>query len=182
MEDEEIVISCFGEFSITMGNVELGSIMNSAKARELIAFLVTCEGRAVRKTTVCAALWNENDMKHSVDNLYKLIRKIKKMPIPFHLESKRNIIQLHMDNIKSDITTFLYNIQNRENIPAMESAIYVYQGTLFKDEDYEWLIDKEGKFDMLYFEALEHLSDYYAKKGNHHKSYYYEKLVEGFDE
>jgi len=180
MEDEEIVICCFGEFSITMGNVELSSIMNSAKARELIAFLVTCDGRAVKKTTVCAALWNENDMKHSVDNLYKLIRKIQKMPIPFHLESKRNIIQLHLDNIKSDITTFLYNIQNRENIPAMEYAISVYQGGLFEGEGYEWLDEKEGKFDMLYLEALEHLSDYYAKNGDRHKAYYYEKLVESF--
>ncbi len=180
MEDKKIIIGCFGKFSITMENVELGSVMNSAKARELIAFLVTCEGCSVKKTTVCAALWDEDDMSHSVDNLYKLIRKIQKMPIPFHLESKRNIVQLHLDNIKSDITTFLYNIQNRENIPAMESAISVYQGPLFEGEGYEWLIEKEGRFDMLYFDALEYLSDYYTKNGNRQKAYYYEKLVESF--
>lgn len=179
-KNEKIEIRCFGRLSIIMGDKELGSLMNSQKAEELIAFLATYNGQSVKKTVVCDALWSNASPKRSADSLYKLVRKIKAMPIPFHIECKRNIIQFHMDNVKSDLTDFLYHIQNRENIDAMEKAIHLYQGTLFEEEDYEWIIQKEGKFDMLYLDALQYLSDYYEGKGNKMKSRHYEMMLEQF--
>lgn len=163
-----------------IGGKELGSLINSQKAEELIAFLVTYNGQSVKKAIVCDALWNDSSPKRSADNLYKLIRKINAMSIPFYIECKRNIIQFHMDNVKSDLADFLHHIENRDNIAAMEEAIHLYQGTLFEEEDYEWIIQKEGKFDMLYLDAVKYLSDYYEGKGNKIKSRYYGMLLEGF--
>ena len=177
---EKIEIRCFGKLSIKMGNVEMGSIMNSQKARELIAFLMTYGGNSVKKAIVCDALWSNRSPKHSADSLYKLVRKIKAMPIPFHIECKRNIIQFHLDNVNSDLTDFLNYVKDRNNINAMESAVLLYQGTLFEEEDYEWIIQKEGKFDMLYLDALQHLSDYYVGTGNKSKARYYEALMDQF--
>lgn len=180
MKDDKITIDCFGKLSIKMGSREMGSEMNSEKAKELIAFLMTYEGKSVKKTTVCDALWSDHDPKHSADSLYKLVDKIRDMPIPFHLECRRNIIQLHLDNVCSDLTEFTRGIRDRENIKALESVIPLYQGTLFEEEGYEWIMDKEGKFDMLYLDALQYLMDHYSKKGSRHKLFYYEALMERF--
>lgn len=180
MKNEKITIDCFGRLSIKVGDREMGSLMNSEKARELIAFLMTYEGRSVKKTIVCDALWSDHDPKHSADSLYKLVDKIRNMPIPFHLECRRNIIQLHLDNVHSDLTDFTHCIRDKENIKALESAIPLYQGTLFEEEGYEWIIDKEGKLDMLYLDALQYLVDHYSKKGSKHKLFYYETLMERF--
>lgn len=180
MKNDKITIDCFGRLSIKVEGREMGSLMKSEKARELIAFLMTYEGCSVKKTIVCDALWGDHDPKHSADSLYKLVDKIYDMPIPFHLECRRNIIQLHLDNVNSDLTEFTRCIRDRENIKALESVIPLYQGTLFEEEGYEWIMDKEGKFDMLYLDALQYLADHYSKKGIKHKLFYYETLMERF--
>lgn len=82
--------------------------------------------------------------------------------------------------MNSDLTEFTRCIRDRENIKTLESAIPLYQGTFFEEEGYEWIMDKEGKFDMLYLDALQYLADHYSKKGMKHKLFYYETLMERF--
>lgn len=101
-----IQINCLGRLEIYFNGVEQSMYMNSNKARELIAYLVTYQGAPVPKENVCTALWGEIPLQYSRDCLYKLLGKIQNIDIPFHIEKRRGIIQLHMDNISSDIVKF----------------------------------------------------------------------------
>lgn len=74
-ENKKIQINCFGRLSIYQEGQEMGIVMNSRKARELIAFLMTYQGAAVSKVTVCEALWGDVDIHRSLDSLYKLVKK-----------------------------------------------------------------------------------------------------------
>lgn len=158
----------------------MGIIMNSGKARELIAFLMTYHGAAVSKVTVCEALWGEAEIHHSMDSLYKLVRKIKKMPISFQLKSSRGMLQLDIDNVESDLLQFQKLMLERENIENLEQAVNLYKGSLYEEEEFEWISEKEAFYDNLYIDAVIFLKRHYQKAEESERVYYYESLLERY--
>lgn len=172
----KIRINCFGRFEIYMNDEEQSMNMNSAKARELIAFLMTYKGAAVSKDVVCDALWGETPIEYSKDCLYKLVKRIRQMRIPFHLDSNRGMIRLGIDNIESDIVEF-DRLLERNSIKDLESLIYLYKGSLFEEESYNWANMKAAAYDNRYMDTIYYLKDYYESNQINGKSAYYEKLL-----
>lgn len=180
MKKNTIYVRCFGKLSIYVGNDEVTLLMNSLKARELIAFLIIYRGNVVKKATVCEALWENKPEYYSQDSLYKLIKKVNQMPIPFHLEYKRGMIRLGVDNIDSDIFQFEDIILHEKEIHRLETAVDLYSGTLYEQEDFNWIMEKDGYYDKLYLRAVSKLVEHYKKEGNTSKLSYYEHLQKFF--
>lgn len=177
---KKIQINCFGRLSIYQDGQEMGIAMHSKKARELIAFLMTYHGAAVKKETVCEALWKDKAPHRSLDSLYKLVKKIKKMPISFQLESNRGMLQLGIDNIESDLFQFQKLMMKRESIENLEQAVNLYSGSLYEEEDFEWISNKEAFYDNRYLEAIILLKTHYQNEEEKERVYYYETLLERY--
>lgn len=171
--DKEILIKCFGQLAIYVDGIEQSAQMNSMKARELIAFLLTYKGKAVHKDKVCEALWGDKKEKQRRDSLCKLLKKIEKMEIPFMIEKSRDMIQLRIDNIECDLITFEQLMNDEQDIEKMEKAVRLYdRGTLYEEEDYEWILDKDGVYDYKYFDMLSQLCSHYEKSDKDKASQY----------
>lgn len=175
--DGKIRINCFGRLEIYVDGMEQSMIMNSAKARELIAFLMTYKGAAVSKTTVCEALWEETPIEYSKDCLYKLVRRIREMPIPFHIECSRGMMRLNTDNIESDIFVFEELTVKRQNVEEMEQIIDVYRGSLFEEESYGWINMKAASYDKKYMDTVCFLEKYYQETKSAVKLDFYRRLM-----
>lgn len=173
----KIRINCFGRLEIYVNGIEQSMTMNSAKARELIAFLMTYKGAAVSKTTVCEALWEETPIEYSKDCLYKLVRRIKEMQIPFHVECSRGMIRLNTDNIESDIFLFDKLAEERQNVEEMERIIDVYSGSLFEEENYGWINMKAASYDKKYMDIVCALEEYYLETDSAVKLGFYRRLM-----
>ncbi len=170
-----IQINCFGRLSICYGGQEMGVLMKSAKARELIAYLMTCRGAAVRKTAVCTALWENSSEKHGLDNLYKLVDKIQKMPIPFLIDRSKEMIQLKLDNVQSDLLDFLRLAKDADNIKNKKKAVQLYQASLFEEENYEWVSAKAAVYDNQVIEMLSDIRDYHLHRQEEKIANYYDR-------
>ena len=179
-EEKKIRINCFGRLSIYQDGQEMGIEMHSKKARELIAFLMTYHGAAVKKETVCEALWKDKAPHHSLDSLYKLVKKIQKMPISFQLKSNRGMLQLGIENVESDLFQFQELMMKRDCIEDLEQAVNLYKGTLYEEEDFDWISDKEAFYDNRYLEAVIILKKHYQKKEENERVYYYETLLDRY--
>lgn len=155
-QEKEICIKCFGKLAIYVNGVEQSVQMNSLKARELIAFLLIHKGETVSKTAVCNALWEDKPEECGKDSLYKLVKKVKEMPIPFMLNDTRGIIQLQLDNIDCDIITF-EKLLEEGDIGKKEKAVDLYRGTLFEEENYNWIYLKEAHYDNKYIETYNNM-------------------------
>lgn len=178
--EKKIQINCFKQLTIYQDGKEMGVVMNSKKARELIAFLMTYHGAAVKKEIICEALWKDKAPQRSRDSLYKLVKKIQNMPISLQLESSREMLQLTIDNIESDLLQFQELTTSGDCIKNLEQAVNLYRGTLYEEEDYEWISDKEGFYDNRYIDAIFTLKRYYQKEEEKKRAYYYESLLERY--
>lgn len=179
-ENKKIQINCFGRLSIYQEGQEMGIVMNSRKARELIAFLMTYQGAAVSKVTVCEALWGDADIHRSLDSLYKLVRKIRKMPISFQLKSNRGMLQLKLDNVDSDLLQFEKLMGERDCIENLEQAVKLYRGSLYEEENYEWISEKDAFYDNLYVDAISYLKKHFQQNEENERAYYYESLLDRY--
>lgn len=179
-KDKIITVKCFGKLAIFVDGMEQSAYMNSQKARELIAFLLTYRGEAVNKSVVCQALWEDKAIQRSKDSLSKLIKKIEKMPIPFKLNSSRGMIQLCIDNIECDIVNFERLLYDNGDIEKKEYAVSLYRGSLFEEENFNWICLKDGFYDNRYADALYSLYEYYEEKHNKKRTAYYEELINYF--
>lgn len=178
-EEEKIRVNCLGRLEIYFNGKEQSMRMNSAKARELIAFLMTYKGAAVSKGMVCEALWEEIPIEFSKDCLYKLLKRIKDMPIPFHIESKRGMLQLRTDNIESDIFLFDELTARKQEAGILEKLVdlYIDKGSLFEEESYGWINMKAAPYEKKYMDTICFLEEYYEKNDNRIKTEFYKKLT-----
>ncbi len=179
-EDKKIKINCFGRLSIYQEGQEMGIVMNSRKARELIAFLMTYQGAAVSKVTVCEALWGDADIQRSLDSLYKLVKKIRRMPISFQLKSNRGMLQLKLDNVESDLLQFEKLMGERDCIENLEQAVKLYRGSLYEEENYEWISEKDAFYDNLYVDTISFLKTHFQQQKESERACYYESLLERY--
>ncbi len=176
-ENKKIQINCFGRLSIYQEGQEMGIVMNSGKAREFIAFLMTYQGAAVSKVTICEALWGNVDIHRSLDSLYKLVRK---MPISFQLKSNRGMLQLKLDNVDSDLLQFEKLMGERDCIENLEQAVKLYRGSLYEEENYEWISEKDAFYDNLYVDTISYLKKHFQQQEESERAYYYESLLDRY--
>lgn len=180
--EKQIRVNCLGRLEIYVDNKEQSMTINSGKIRELIAFLMTYKGAPVSKATVCEALWEEVPIEYSKDCLYKLLKRIRNLSLPFHIESTRGMLRLDIDNIESDIFQLDELSAKRYDINESEKLVNLFlsKGSLFEEEGYGWINMKSAAYDKNYIDSICRLKDYYEETKEEAKRTFYKKLADEF--
>lgn len=179
---QKLSVQCFGKFRLSAEGQILN--MNNKKARELIAYLVCENGGPVKKEKLSAILWMDASDTHAMDNLYKVCRYLKHFSlqiINLPLTITRGSISLNMQQIDSDLHTFIECYQKRDKLEFCERAIDLYSGSLLAEEYYEWTNIKESFYEIKYLELLERLIHEYSKTGKRTKAQYYMEKYNLYD-
>lgn len=133
--ESDLYAVCFGSFSLYCGGKPLK--FPNKKAAELLALLVSEQGRVVRKPAAAELLWPGADSVHAMDSLYKVCTALRHMRC-LPLKVDRDTLWLDTSQIDSDIARFdrLYRYRN---VPeCCTEAIHLYTAPFLMNEYYEW--------------------------------------------
>lgn len=92
------------------------------------------------------------------------------------------MIQLCLDNIDCDIVNFEQMLLDEENIKNKETAVSLYRGPLYEEENYNWICLKDGYYDNKYMDTLNYLYEHYKERSSKQKMTYYGNLINSFIE
>jgi two-component SAPR family response regulator len=181
-KNRQVEIRCFSRFTLLAGGAAVN--LHSAKAEELIAFLV-CEQQSVSKHKVAETLWPDADDKHAMDSLYKTLRHISKISADgkrLPVIDNRNSLQIDFTAVLIDTYEFLSLCGSSES-DDRERAVGIYKSGLLIDNNYDWAIDYEADYDIRYYELLQDLGRHFSRLGDKKKVRYYKAKMElYFDE
>ncbi|MEN6325316.1 MAG: response regulator [Syntrophomonas sp.] len=141
-----IYIQCFSSFEVLINGTAVP--FSSAKARELLAFLVSRSGSAVSWEQITEALWYDIDYEKAHNNLYATVYRLRKwlteQGIPQILECKRNRYRVIPDQFGCD----LYEFKKAEQTGDRAKMQLLYKGRFMEENGYEWAYPKEAEIEI----------------------------------
>lgn len=175
--ESELYAVCFGSFSLYRCGKPLK--LPNRKAAELLAFLLSEQGRVVRKPAAAELLWPGTDSVHAMDSLYKVCTALRHMRC-LPLQVDRDTLWLDTSRIDSDIARFdrLYRYRNVPECCA--AAIDLYTAPFLINEYYEWSARAEAYYDMRYMQLLSLAEKGFSQAGDPASARYYRRLLEEF--
>ena len=102
------------------------------------------------------------------------------MPISFQLNSNRGMLQLKLDNVESDLFQFEKLMGGRDCIENLEQAVKLYRGSLYEEENYEWISEKDAFYDNLYVDTIGYLKKHFQQQKESERACYYESLLDRY--
>lgn len=184
--NHSFAIHCLGRLSIRINGKEADIAWRTKKAEEMIAFLACKEGEFVAKEKIAEALWPELDEDKSKANFYLTYHYLKKQFIQtgfeVPLESVRGKMRFKIEEVELDLIKFKTELQNlqeisEDNIHRAEQATQLYREMLLDEHYYDWSTELAQFFEILYKEFLQKIIEFYKRKRNIEKQYYYEKKL-----
>jgi len=175
--ESDLYAVCFGSFSLYCGGKPLK--FPNKKAAELLALLVSEQGRVVRKPAAAELLWPGADSVHAMDSLYNVCTALRHMRC-LPLKVDRDTLWLDTSQIDSDIARFdrLYRYRN---VPeCCTEAIHLYTAPFLMNEYYEWSARAEAYYDMRYMQLLSLAEKHFSQAGDQASARYYRRLLEEF--
>jgi two-component SAPR family response regulator len=183
-----LLIKCFGHFSLLLDGEEINRSWRTAKAEELLAYLICRQGEFVSKEKVAEALWPEYDSDKSSSNLYLAYyhakKKTEKLGIKLPIDSVRGKMRLIDEAVNCDfihynkLISLLSDKTKKNRINIMEEAVELYTAPPFEDKYYSWLLDYQQVCESRYTDMLYELTEYYANtQQNSKKAEYYNKKL-----
>lgn len=172
-----LAIFCCGEFSLKINDVNL--YINHKKAYEMLAYLAVNRGRPMNKYNISSHLWEASDEICAMDSLYKTYASLKK---EIHhagfcpIGSITNKLFLDQEQVYCDLWEF-EQLYADKNLTNWEKAERLYKGELFGGEAYSWLVEYEGRYEIMYYEIVEYLLSYHREKHSAEKVRYYENRL-----
>ncbi|RUS49083.1 response regulator [Cohnella sp. AR92] len=119
----------------------------TGKERELFAYLACRKGERVHRDTIVDALWPEEHYQKAKVYLHtcvSLLRKdLRQMGFDGALIYEGEKYHIKEEVFSTDYERFKESVQKLKSSPAvaqeaLEDVLNLYQGPLFKDEDYAW--------------------------------------------
>lgn len=145
--------------------------------------MIVNNGRPVNKSVISSLLWEDACGPCARDSLYKTyayLKKFLRIANVCPVNSITNKLLLQQELISCDLWEF-EKLYKEKNLKNWEKAETLYKGALFGGEAYSWLIDYEGRYEMMYFEILEYLLDCCKAQRRMNKVRYYESRLEQLD-
>ncbi len=151
-----LTLRCFGAFELSCGTeVRWGT----RRVRELLLYLVNRNGSPASKRELLDALFDRQDDKSTVHNLYMTIYRLKSLLDT--LDPDRKLIRLRSDNalvIASgvcDFTDFMHFARENavitgENAAEAARALGLCRGPYLEKEGYEWASDSANEAEAEY--------------------------------
>lgn len=143
------------------------------KAKELLGFLLSYQGKPISKDKIIYMLWPDMEMERATKNFHTTcyyVRKItKNLGISNFLLRKESGYSINMDCIDSDLNNFCRAIKEmtkkNPKIELIKAAFFEYRGSYFENEDYSWAYDEKGYYGDCFENMGVFLSKYYKSAG-----------------
>lgn len=181
---KQLMLHCFGQFSIQADGEEVVVPWRTRKAEELLAYLACAKGQFVSKEKLAGTLWPELSQEKSKANFYLTFHYLRKQlteaNLALPIESERGKVRLNPEQLDLDIALFEKMIPQLEELSdetatIAEAAAAIYKAPLLDGHYYEWSVPLGWHYELLHHELIKKLADYYHKQGDYHKAAYYQK-------
>ncbi|OEH84150.1 hypothetical protein BHU72_12140 [Desulfuribacillus stibiiarsenatis] len=146
-KNEKCIIQCLGQFLCYRNDQEFVK-WRTAKAEELLGFLLHYRGKPVSKEKIIDTLWPDMEPKKASQNLHSnlhFVREVmKSIGLENVIERNRENYRLNTDYIDCDMLHFMALIEeisrvdHHVDINTLEKADTFYRGTYFEDKTYKW--------------------------------------------
>lgn len=164
-------IRCFGTFELNCENeVKWGT----RRVRELLLYLIDRNGSPASKTELLDTLFDGQDDKNTVHNLYMTIYRLKSL---LHsIDPEHRLVRLTEDNaiiIKPGVCDFYdfmrYARENtvitEGNIAEAERVLDLYRGPYLEKENLEWAVESSNEAETEYERIATGLGSLYIAAG-----------------
>jgi len=169
---EKCKIQCLGHFLCYRNDKEFVN-WRTAKAEELLGFLLHYRGKPVAKEKIIDTLWPDMDPKKASQNLHSNLHYVREMlkTIGFEdiIERNRESYRLNMDYIDCDMIHFMALIEEIAvteeflDIASFEKVDKLYGGTYFEDKTYDWAETNRQWLQSQFISTKLKQGDYYKK-------------------
>ena len=161
----KLKVQFMGEFRCFWGETEQIR-WRTAKAEELFAFLIHCQGKPVSKDKIIGALWPNMDTVKTDNNLYvtcHYIRDVlKENGFSDVFIRTRGCYQIRMDKLQCDLMDVLKIIDEASitvtSIDILEELSKLYKGVYLDDKSYDWANNMrvwlEGEYEKLQYRLV----------------------------
>jgi len=171
VEDDKIVISCFGAFSIKRAKDSEALRFRTSKAEELLAYLIQNEGRARSKDMILDTLWPDADLDKAANNFRVTCTYIRSTLADFGyadiLVRDHDDYSINTNRIKCDYIEFRKKIGNTDTLSLAdcEFLIGLYKGPYLENRFYDWAEETKGWLENRYIQLLYRAGRLYSEAG-----------------
>jgi two-component SAPR family response regulator len=175
---QRLQINCFSRFSMRLDGTQVD--LHSGKAEELLALLV-CEPNGVSTSKAVEMMWPAAPPVKATAELYKIIKHLQMLingGLPLPLTVTRGALSLNTSQIEIDFVTFAA-LERSEKAEDWERSVELYSGVLLSDNRFDWAVEYESVYDVVYYDLLARLQTHFNSRGDNDKARYYrDKLPE----
>lgn len=171
VEDDKLVINCFGAFSIKKASDSEPLRFRTSKAEELLAYLIQNEGRARSKDMILDTLWPDADLDKAANNFRVTCTYIRSTLADFGytdiLVRDHDDYSVNTSRIRCDYIEFRKKITNPDmlSLSDAEFLINLYKGPYLENRFYDWAEETKGWLENRYLQILYRASKLYAEAG-----------------
>jgi len=160
VEDDKLIINCFGAFSIKKSTDLEPLRFRTSKAEELLAFLIQNEGRARSKDMILDTLWPDADLDKAANNFRVTCTYIRSTLADFGytdvLVRDHDDYSVNTARIKCDYLDFRNKIANPDTLELsdVEALVNIYKGPYLENRFYDWAEETKGWLESRYIQLL----------------------------
>ena len=181
-EKHSIVIQCLGGFRTWVNGEEVSQERwVSAKARDLLAYLVTTRGDKIHAERIFEAIWGDKALTRrtafhtALSRLRSALRSGEDSPRLVLVEVGE--YWLDVARFKIDVDEFDSALANARAARSAavaavwyEQAISLYHGDYLPNLYYEWVFAERRRLAQAHINALRTLADYYSDRQQYHRA------------
>lgn len=169
-------VCSFGAFQVTVLKDGKELAWRTRKGRELFAYLLDIEGRAVERRQLIELLWQDEIPENAVAMLHNMIYNIRKELSAYRLETmliyENKRYRINMDGIAWDFPGIrkmagMVEEKNREGLRKNYKIFLEYWGAYLEDIDSFWVEEKRTYYDEIYKKGCWMLAEQFVKEENY---------------
>jgi two-component SAPR family response regulator len=176
-EDSPCRVRCFGRFEIVLEGADSPYIpWRTAKARELLAYLVHYRGQRVGKPSILEAVWPGLEADRASVYLHTCIYQIRKTIKQYRMENQISVrfiqdgYQLTLSGVGCDVDVFVCSAASGEegaepDWGSLEAAERLYAGGYYTQDDFPWAAEAQRELEASYIHTVQRLAERDAAHG-----------------
>ncbi len=170
-----VKVKCFGRLSVTIDEMPIK--FRTAKAEELLAFLISYNGKPVHRNHIMDLFWSDYDGDRALVLFNTTLHYLKKAfwqhGVKLNVIHQRGSYSLDMEGIECDAVKFEETVKElkyltEQKIQKYEYAAELYDGNYLEHNDYDWANQNRLAMQELYESIVIKLARYYLKNEKSH--------------
>ncbi len=169
-----MTVKCFGQFGVWAGQNPVA--FRTAKAKELLAFIIHCNGESISRNVIIDSLWPEHDGDKALvyfnSTLYNVKKALVSGGITLPMAYKRGHYTVNLQGVNCDWVTFSATTcpvrgMTDADAEGMEQVTALYAGDYLEGCDYPWSGKRRLDLKDQYISMTLCLARHYRAKGQH---------------